>query len=242
MKRHEKVTVVIKTFLRPGKIHRLVQSIKKFFPDVPIIVVDDGDPLAEQHKSFPGGVTVIELPFDSGLSAGRNAGVAAVETPYVFLLDDDFLVDDNAPINEAVEYLEQHPEIDILGIRLKGPSGVQNFAQRMERRGRACVRFPSQEREGDHLWADYILNCFVARTEVLQKYKWADYLKIAEHWEYFWRVRGKVNVALYMKGFVHHARGKSNRRYLRFRNRTHRFKRLGLRKHGFRVLKQVQKP
>lgn len=35
------------------------------------------------------GVKRIVLPYDSGVSAGRQSALEAVETPYVLLLDDD---------------------------------------------------------------------------------------------------------------------------------------------------------
>ncbi len=63
----------------------LIKSIKKFYPSLHNIVADDSKspvhrPDVEYHV----------LPFDSGLSKGRNFLVKKVKTSYFLLLDDDF--------------------------------------------------------------------------------------------------------------------------------------------------------
>ena len=66
---------MIKTFERPAKLKRLVDSIRRLYPGLTIIVVDD----SRHPRNLPE-VENINLPFDSGVSAGRNAGVKAVGT------------------------------------------------------------------------------------------------------------------------------------------------------------------
>jgi len=84
----------------------LLPSPRKLeFKNQPIIVVDDGRKPTELNLHGLTGVRVINLPFDVGLSAGRNAGVDACETEYFVTLDDDFIFgkahspkfDDDAP-------------------------------------------------------------------------------------------------------------------------------------------------
>ena len=61
------VTALVKTFERPHILRRLVASIKRLYPTLPIVVVDDSrepSSLAEVHT--------IPMPYDSGISAGRN--------------------------------------------------------------------------------------------------------------------------------------------------------------------------
>ena len=84
------LTVVVKTFQRPEALLRLVASIRRFYPRIPILVVDDSEmPL----EPVPEGVSRYwHLPFDSlGVSAGRNFGLAQVETEHVLFCDDDMV-------------------------------------------------------------------------------------------------------------------------------------------------------
>ena len=84
------VTIVVKTFGRPEQLRQCLRSFAAAMPSSPIIVVDDGKSSAEfVSAAFTQVVQHIRLPYDTGLSAGRNAGVAAVTTPFVFVVDDD---------------------------------------------------------------------------------------------------------------------------------------------------------
>ena len=56
----------------------------------------------------------IALPFDSGLSAARNALLERVETEFVALLDDDFVFDARTDIGALLRVLRESPDrIDI---------------------------------------------------------------------------------------------------------------------------------
>jgi hypothetical protein len=84
------LTVVVKTFQRPDALRRLVCSIRRFYPELAVLVVDDSEhPL----DPIPDGVTRYwHLPFNSlGVSAGRNFGLGHVETEYVLFSDDDMV-------------------------------------------------------------------------------------------------------------------------------------------------------
>ena len=105
----EDVTAVIKTFERPRKLKRLVRSIKRRYPELSIIVIDDSESFIALD-----GVQTIGMPYDSGVSAGRNAGLAHVETNYVVMLDDDFVFNRHTNLAEAYRKLASNPVIDIL--------------------------------------------------------------------------------------------------------------------------------
>jgi len=97
---YSNVTAVIKTFERPHKLQRLLKSIKRTFPDLKIIVVDDSlHPIALKDEN----IRLITLPFDSGVSAGRAAGLDKVKTPYVINIDDDFIFSRKTRLIRATE-------------------------------------------------------------------------------------------------------------------------------------------
>jgi GT2 family glycosyltransferase len=83
-------TILVKTFQRPDALRRLVASIRRFYPDIPVYVVDDSE---QPLEPVPEDITRYwHLPFDSlGVSAGRNFGLGRVETEYVVVCDDDMV-------------------------------------------------------------------------------------------------------------------------------------------------------
>src|SRR5437870_12627815 len=81
------VTLVVKTFERPDAVRRLVESDHRFYPEMPIVVVDDS---AEPLDPVPATITrYCRLPFNGGAALGRNVGLRAATTPYVLFADDD---------------------------------------------------------------------------------------------------------------------------------------------------------
>lgn len=62
------------------------------------------------------------MPLDAGLSAGRNLLLSQVLTPFVMLLDDDLVWNDNT-LPQLIEVMESHPELDLVAGEIGG-----NFA------------------------------------------------------------------------------------------------------------------
>jgi hypothetical protein len=195
-------TVVIKTFLRPVRLSRCLGSVRRFLPEVPIIVADDGSPFADETISLPHDVEHLKLPFDSGISKGRNEAVRRVKTPYTVIFDDDFVVDEKHPLYDGLDFLVKNPTIDIVTYRLwRGPGtgAAVHFASRFEVRAGTLRRVPCAPAPGsDHVICDMGLNCFTARTEKLLASPWDDDLKVGEHWDFFYRFPGRV--AVYFPG------------------------------------------
>ena len=97
------ITVLIKTFERPKSCAALLTSVRQFYPDIPIVLVDDSK---TPFRATGEHVTSIHLPFDSGVSKGRNAGVEKVQTRYTFLCDDDCVFTRDTDLNHLQKLLE----------------------------------------------------------------------------------------------------------------------------------------
>jgi len=101
----ENVTFVFKSFERQGLAKGLIRNISKIYPGVSIIVADDSRiPL---EVNLPN-VRVIHLPFNSGLSAGLQAALEEVRTPYVMRMDDDELLTVRSEVHRELRYLMKH--------------------------------------------------------------------------------------------------------------------------------------
>ena len=126
----ENVTVVIKTMLRPKSLERLVASVLKFYPNIQILIGDDGEPSCEEYimNRFKGknNIHYYNLPHDSGLSYGRNFLLNKVETEYFLLCDDDFVIDKTLKFDQLIHIIEEK-NIDILGGYLKNYKIVKSF-------------------------------------------------------------------------------------------------------------------
>ena len=112
-----KITIIIKTFERPKCLRRLLQSIARLYPEITVLIADDShSPYAGQMaRSVPNlQCRVYDMPFDSGVSAGRNLLLQHVKTPFFVHCDDDFIFDERTDLYRAVNLLQSH-DLDILG-------------------------------------------------------------------------------------------------------------------------------
>ena len=65
-------TILIKTFERPGCLAALLDSLEKIETACPILVADDGEDKSAHVCEGRRNVEYLSMPFDSGLSGGRN--------------------------------------------------------------------------------------------------------------------------------------------------------------------------
>ena len=113
------VSVVIPTHNRKEKLERLIRSIlESDYPKdkLEIIVVDDAstDGTHEHIKRLFPQVKIIRNDEEKLLAESRNIGIRASKGKYIFIIDDDNVVDRNT-IKELVEFMEKHPEVGVAG-------------------------------------------------------------------------------------------------------------------------------
>jgi len=87
----ELVTVVIPAYVRADTLHRCLAALTAPGDGMRIIVVDDGSPHPAPIAAAAGahGAELLRLPVNQGPAAARNAGLRAVRTPFVALVDSD---------------------------------------------------------------------------------------------------------------------------------------------------------
>jgi len=111
------ITILIKTFERSDCLRRLLRSIADRGYTYPVLVADDSREPYRSAVLEEFGDLIAEylvLPFDVGLSAGRNAMLARVQTPYLLLCDDDFVFDERTDVPRMRRLLEAN-DLDLLG-------------------------------------------------------------------------------------------------------------------------------
>ncbi len=215
-----KLTIIIKTFERADALSRLVTSIQRRYPTLPIVVVDDS-----QEPKPVAGVKTIIMPFDSGISAGRNRALDEIDTPYFLLLDDDFIFSYHQQLEPLIALMEQNREIDIIGGRcIDLPLLIQHRFQN-------SPLHPTDAAPKTPLGTTYacgaqtctvvdkVQNYFVGRTETIRQVKWNPALKVQEHTEFFTRARGQLTTVFHPTMRVVHAKTPFNLAYMVMRYR-----------------------
>lgn len=211
----DRLTIVIKTFERPRALRRLVDSIRRMYESVPIIVVDD----SRDPRGLPG-VETIALPFDQGVSIGRQAGLDRVRTPYVMMLDDDFVFFHATQLGRALAKLERQPRIDLVGgqlidlpyLRFREPPIGMIFPTR------AFPREPIRSTIDGLLVCDKVSNFYIARTDAVRRVGWTPQLRRVDHADFFTRALGVIVSVFDRELRAFHAQTPFDAAYMAHRN------------------------
>ena len=111
----KEVNVIIPTFNRALKVVRAVDSVlKQTYKDFEITVVDDGstDNTSQLLAPFNAEITYISHPNNKGVSAARNTGIKASQSPLIAFLDsDDYWLPEK--LGQQVDFMKNNPNIQV---------------------------------------------------------------------------------------------------------------------------------
>ncbi|XP_065510279.1 beta-1,4 N-acetylgalactosaminyltransferase 1 isoform X1 [Caloenas nicobarica] len=225
------VTIATKTFLRYEKLRGLIASVRRFYPDVTIVVADDSqrpEPLHGPHLEH------YLMPFGKGWFAGRNLAISQVTTKYVLWVDDDFIFTPRTRLEKLVDVLER-TSLDLVGGAVREITGfTTTYRQRLSVRGGGpggdCLR----TQPGFHhrlagfpacVVTDGVVNFFLARTDKVRQVGFDPRLRRVAHLEFFIDGLGVLHVGSCEDVVVDHAsklalpwrRPEGERQYARYR-------------------------
>lgn len=190
------VTIGFTAFRRPKCALRLVKSIRQYYPNVHIIIADNGDRPADISDDH---LTYIQLPFDCGVSVARNAICDRLQTPYLLLADDDFIFTEETRIGDFLSVIDTDSTIGVVGgtILDQTSDGLVPVTWAMDCHvdGKKIICHhsmnPTQQTSAgvNYYLADTVLNFALFRREMLDFHRWDDRLKVQEHWDYYMTVR-----------------------------------------------------
>jgi len=186
------VTAIVKTFLRDNYLFDCVGSLRETYPEMQILVADDGDPSDDKEEKLRalGANGYFRLPYNSGLSVGRNVLVDACKTQYLLLSDDDLLF----TLKSGIEKLRTLMDISDIasGAFLNYGSVDHNYEADFIREGNRFrlvnVSWPpfSEYKGVRYGKCDLTHNIFVANTDLVRRVRWEESLKIRyEHEDFF---------------------------------------------------------
>jgi glycosyltransferase involved in cell wall biosynthesis len=183
------VSILITTFLRDGYLFECLNRIKNNLPECRVLVVDDGDP-SDKKSVLASQMTYELLPFDSGLSAKRNAGVRLCKTKYLLMGCDDFdfsTVEARVGVLKLIEVLDEFSVLDVASGRFNNYA-YEGFLE--YKPGEYIRQRWLRERPpifyGTARGCDITVNYFLMRIDGLRGLPWDDRMKIGgEHGEWF---------------------------------------------------------
>ncbi|KAM9800454.1 beta-1,4 N-acetylgalactosaminyltransferase 1 [Syngnathus typhle] len=226
------VTIATKTFLRYDKLQNLIDSVRKYYPTVTIIIADD----SQNPQSISG--PYIEhyiMPFGKGWFAGRNLAISQVTTKYVLWVDDDFIFTSKTKLEKFVDVLER-TTLDLVGGAVREATGYSTTY-------RQTISVEPGEEDGDCLHlrrgfhhiiqgfpncvvTDGVVNFFLARTDKVQQVGFDPRLNRVAHLEFFIDGLGSLHVGSCDDVIVSHAskikfpwasQSESDKAYAKFR-------------------------
>jgi glycosyltransferase involved in cell wall biosynthesis len=217
------VTLVVKTFERPQAPHRLIESVRRIYPEMRVVLVDDSaDPL----EVVPDRVEYCRLTFNSGLAAGRNEGLRRVTTPYVLFADDDHVFTEDTDVEKMLRVL-QTKQFDIVSCRsIEHRSGTNETWEKhyagtidvIDHVYHHRIGVAAGYRKGLPVYG-IVLNFFLADRSRLGDDPWDPRLKIGvEHADFFLTAkrRGLLSTKISTAAIHHHADW-SSESYMSFR-------------------------
>lgn len=238
----QNLAMVFATFRRPHTAQRLVNSVREYFPDMPIYVADQSEPTEEMRDYYARqNCEVVWMEVDVGVCASRNAAVDLVKEPYFLLCDDDFFFGPETTFDAALALLEDQRDIGVVGGRLfdvhENESGTNTenrfwelFFSYDQAKGKLVtipVHYfapdPKYAQGIEYFECDAVMNFAVFRRDMIDdQIRWDPQFKSnGEHEDFYLnlKVNGDYRV-VYSPGIVayHHHPLQPNYQKLRFRN------------------------
>jgi len=227
-------------------LRKCVKSVRKFYPDIEIIVSDNGKPdsmlnyeLVKDYKC-----RYLGLPFDSGTSHAKNAALEITSNKYIVIIDDDFEFTECTNLEKFKIILDKDSSVGIVGgkpITGKGRVGIVGSRLLVNKEKEMFWRFPIENPEWrdikgiKYYYADYTRQFLMIRN--VPDIRWDDDLKMGgDHIWFFMNIKfhtdWKVAYVPEVK-VVHHRASRKDKKYMFYRRRGE-FKKIFYERTGLR--------
>jgi len=200
------IAIGIKTFLREASLFETLDAIAKHFPyPHKLYIADDGGTTDEKEYRYQkleaAGHAIIRLPFNCGISVGRNEIVKRITEKYLLLMDDDIVLQDRESIEHMKTVLDSDKDIGLCSGMLFGKNGEhignESYQKglRFEIDRGILFRYPAHKEihktNGSmYILAEQVVNFFIAKKEIFDEVRWDNRIKVEwEHIDFFLRLK-----------------------------------------------------
>ena len=241
---NNKVTICVKTLYRSKAIGKFVKDTRKILPYIKIIIADDSDDeykiinqqSIQEASPNDSNIIYIPLPYDIGVSQGRNECVKRVKTPYTIITDDTRTINNADNIYKLVDYLDKNKQYDMItghiperygtdisytnlfksiyinNKKIDSPEDLK-LIDNLDNKIDIKTNNINQINNDGYYITDIGVQSFIARTNILIKYPWNDNLKMHEHIQFFLKLWANDINILYDKYFIFNQMNKQYRTY-----------------------------
>ena len=187
---YKDVDFCITYFMRRKGLDRLIKSIRKHYPRADITIANQSKETLDHLRD----VTILNLPFDFGVSGCRNYLVKNTTKPYLLLLEEDFIFNDRTDIKILKELLQVEKNVGVVGGLVKENGQDINFEQYFTIKGRTLEHihdgdFYLKYRNIPYKETGSVLNFALFKREVFRDIAWDEELKLAEHTDFYYRLQ-----------------------------------------------------
>lgn len=246
----KKIAIIYTTFLRDKLVTITLKSILPFLSkDIFLFVGDQGrdseEPISASvllsFAEIPEALW-INLPFDCGVSYARNYLIkqaAEMGFKYCLLTADsiEFIPETITNLDKGIQFLENNPDIGILGFDLKDRVPWEFFLDIQD-----CKFILTKNDWADSLdektglrikHCDICRQFFLAQIDTILKVKWDEQFKTGEHEDFFWRYKQAGYKVAWTPDISGQYISSKPPEYLKFRNRQYgEFRQLLFKKHN----------
>ncbi|NIM59994.1 MAG: glycosyltransferase [Candidatus Aminicenantes bacterium] len=157
------ITVVITAFERPEKCLACIKSIRQYYPDIEIIISDNGRRRAWPRNEIIGRYKCryLKLPFDCGTNQAKNKAFDRVKTKYIVTCPDDFEFIKETKLENFKAILDSVPDIGMACGSLREDKGAFGAWLEINRKKAYYlidrIKNPAWQKIGDvrYAYADY---------------------------------------------------------------------------------------
>jgi len=195
------VTLCVTTFKRPDALASLLGSIAQYYPDLRQVVVDT----------------------KGNLSWGRNYAIKQCMTPFIMLLEDDFVFTEKTNIRLLLQILQEDKELGGVGGSVNDVHTANDFD---ELRGvlnqKPANRFRENKYSQQYAVCDYTDNFGLYRREMFNTHVWDETLELHEHINFYYGIHAtkKWRIAVAKDVDIKHVRPKPSQDYRQYRKRN----------------------
>ena len=183
------VTIVIVAFNRYIPLKACLRSLRSLYPDVPMILSDNGNLSITAALARRFDCQHLKLPYDCGANRARQEGQRAVKTKYWVIGEDDFIFTKDTILENFKKILDYDGEIDLVGgLAIRGNRlGTIGSAFSIDRKIRTFYRDPVKDPEFRQIGAisyylcDFTRMFFMARREIPIDWEIGEYVGSGTH-------------------------------------------------------------
>lgn len=234
--KNSKIGVGIVTFLRDDCLFRLVDSLRKYYPELRLYIVDQGRETSQKNVFYTQlikeGHVVKYITFDAGILRAKKFLKEIIEEPYILFLEDDLEVTKSTNIYPFLTILERDKSVGVVGGR--------RFSPRRNKEELYNYFFLEADRRLIYVPVDYYLNLGILKwkevsniryiyTDIVEAFAlWRkeipseifdENIKTLDHSFLFFNLKKKTKwkVAYTPEPIILHHHERTNQEYLKYR-------------------------